>query len=121
MENRYRVVLYCDKSNDKLIENVKNGLLQRLSLPDSVLERLFSGQPIVVQHAVGNEQARQYKDAIEAAGGICTIEPISRIRNIDKEGFIERRSDERRSDAQQSGQRATTDRRQNARRRSTKD
>ena len=96
MENRYRVILYCSKSNDHLIEQVKDGLLQRLSLPDSVLEKLFSGQPIIVQHAVSNEQAMYYKDAIEAAGGVCEIESLSRVRNIDEAGFIERRDTERR-------------------------
>ncbi len=121
MENRYRVVLCCNKPNDKLIENIKSGLLQRLSLPDSVLERLISGQPIVVQHAASKEQARQHKDAIEAAGGICTIEPISLNRNIDDEGFIERREVERRSDEEHTGQLKNSDRRQKERRLSTKD
>ena len=116
MENRYRVVLYCSKSSEQLIEQVKNGLLQRLSLPDSVLERLFSGQPIVVEHAVSEEQALHYREAIEAAGGNCEIEPLTRIRKVDEAGFIERRDGERRGGDHRTAARPTTDRRQGDRR-----
>jgi hypothetical protein len=116
MENRFRVVLYCSKSNERLIEHVKNGLLQRLSLSDSVLEKLFSGQPIVVQHAVSEEKALQYRDAIEAAGGVCEVEPLSLNRSVDEVGFIERRESERRSDARRSEHGVIPDRRRGDRR-----
>jgi len=116
VENRYRVVLYCSQSNEQLIEQVKSGLLQRLSLPDSILEKLFSGQPIVVQHAVSEEQAQHYKEAIEAAGGICEVEPLTRIRTIDEAGFIERRDRERRGRDRRAEPRKTPDRRQGDRR-----
>ena len=116
MDNRYRVVLYCSQSSAQLIEQVKNGLLQRLSLPDSILEKLFSGQPIVVQHAVSEEQALHYNDAIEAAGGVCEVEPLSRIRSVDEAGFIERRDRERRGRDRRTESRKTPDRRQADRR-----
>lgn len=116
MENRYRVILYCSQSNERLIGQIKDGLLQRLSLPDSILEKLFSGQPIVVQHAVSEKQARDYKNAIEAAGGVCEIEPLTRIRSIDEAGFIERRSAERRGSDRRTEHRSTPDRRQGDRR-----
>lgn len=120
MENRYRVILYCSQSNEKLIEQVKNGLLQRLSLPDSILGKLFSGQPIVVQHAVSEEQALHYKDAIEAAGGVCEIEPLTRIRSVDDAGFIERRDSNRRGSDRRFQTRPTQDRRQGERRKQDK-
>lgn len=120
MENRYRVILYCSQSNERLIEQVKDGLLQRLSLPDSILEKLFSGQPIVVQHTVSEEQALHYKEAIEAAGGVCEIEPLTRIRNVDEAGFLERRDSDRRGSDRRSQARPTQDRRQGDRRRPDK-
>ncbi len=118
-EIRYRVILYCNKTSDRLIDQVKNGLLQRLSLPDSVLEKLFCGQPIVVQHSVDHEKAMHYQEAIEAAGGICEVEPLTRIRNIDDAGFIERREMDRRNPDQQSEEHKGLERRQGDRRKPT--
>jgi hypothetical protein len=56
------------------------------------------------------------KEAIEAAGGVCEIEPLTRTRSVDEAGFIERRDGDRRGSDRRSQPRPTQDRRQGDRR-----
>ena len=87
----YRVVFYASLSNQKLISTIRSRVVKFSQLPDIELKKLFSGQPLILYKAVDRELAIQYRAVISAAGGICEIEPLSRAREVDNIGFIERR------------------------------
>lgn len=93
---QYRVILYCSRSASRLVDRVKADLQSQLALSDQVLETMFSGQPIVMEQSVDHREAERIKAAVEAAGGSCEIEPLSRPRTIDPAGFVERRGEQRR-------------------------
>lgn len=97
----YRVILYCSLSNKELMETVKQRVAEYIDLPDKSLQKLFSGQPIILHHAVDRRLAQQYKSVINATGAVCEIEPLNHQRDIDDVGFIERRRKERRNEDMQ--------------------
>ena len=100
MIEKYRVILYSGESLPSLMEQMKKGILRRLNLPKESLEKLFGGQPIIVDQLISKAEAIKCKKALEAVGGACDIEPVSQFRQIDDLGFLERRLEWRRSDAE---------------------
>lgn len=114
----YRIVLYCSLSDEAVIETVRQRLHEALHLSEPLMEKLFSGQPVVIREGITREQALEHKEMIDATGAYCEIEPVTRMRRIDTAGFIERREeDERRALAdRRSHERANEGRRQSERR-----
>jgi uncharacterized protein YbjQ (UPF0145 family) len=50
--------------------------MQTLKTDGRGIEMLFAGKPVIIKRNVDAATAKQYKKAFEAAGAICTLEPI---------------------------------------------
>ncbi len=56
---------------------VKQAMKTLLKIDDQGIDRIFSGQSILLKKGVNAGKAEKYRRTIEAAGGLCRIEPIS--------------------------------------------
>lgn len=93
---QYRVILYCSQSDADIVEHLKKEVAERFGLSEDALDKLFSGQPVIMRQSVDRAEADKWKKSLEAAGGVCEIEPVTRWRKIDEYGLVERRMRKRR-------------------------
>jgi len=56
------------------VERVKQNLAKKFKLSSLVIERLFSGEPVVVKKNIERQKALKYREAFRQAGAVCTIE-----------------------------------------------
>jgi len=92
MNNELFDVVYIDTFDDLLAAEIfRHQIRQRFGLSEQQLHRLSSGHPTQIKRAVGYETALQYRNAIEAIGGVCWIQSINPLGQL-----IERRGSSRR-------------------------
>ena len=112
-------VLYIDKFTDSAkAASVKENLRKTFRLNDEHLDRLGSGEPVVIKKLVSLDEAQRYREAVISAGGVAWVQAL------DANGqHYERRQEHRRLLAdRRSYYRASSiqpDRRQSCGRRST--
>lgn len=77
MENSHYRVLFTGKLRPgSEVAEVKRKLAATFRLDPRALETVFTGEPVVVKQSVDYPTARKYRQAFEAAGAVCIIEPI---------------------------------------------
>ena len=118
MDQQYEV-LYIDKFTDGAkAEFVRNNLRQTFHLNNDHLDRLSTGQPVIIKKQVSFDEAIRYREAVVNAGGVACVQAL------DENGMHhERRQNKRRQVSdRRTHYRASSiqpDRRQNCGRRST--
>jgi hypothetical protein len=61
----------------KDIEIVKKAIMDLLKVDPGGIEHIFSGRPILLKKGVNAGTAERYRQAIEAAGAVCKVEPMA--------------------------------------------
>ncbi|OQX33883.1 MAG: hypothetical protein B0D91_13515 [Oceanospirillales bacterium LUC14_002_19_P2] len=69
----YKVVFEGQTHPDQHTEQVKQNFTDLFQAEPPQIERLFSGQPIIVRKNLRQQEARQYEEAITQAGAVCRI------------------------------------------------
>ncbi|WP_211827679.1 DUF805 domain-containing protein [Kistimonas asteriae] len=69
----YKVVFEGQTHSDQHTEQVKQNFTDLFQAEPPQIERLFSGQPIIVRKNLRQQEARQYEEAITRAGAVCRI------------------------------------------------
>ena len=75
--SEYRIVFSGKCYGDYETSEVKTALTDLLNLNTKKLERLFSGQRVIVKKNIDYETAEKYQNIFENAGAICTIELLT--------------------------------------------
>lgn len=73
---RYRVIFNGNISSGNNVETVKKRLASFFKGDKKKIERLFSGQPILIKKDTDFQTATKYMNTFKKAGAICTIEAI---------------------------------------------
>ena len=91
MEAQY-AVLYIDKFTDSAkAQYTRENLRETFHLADKHLDRLASGEPVVIKKLVSYDEALRYREAVVVAGGVAWVQAL------DPDGIHrERRQDKRR-------------------------
>jgi len=118
MSQQYEV-LYIDKFTDAAkAEFARNNLRLAFNLQDHHIDRLSSGDPVVIKKKVSYQEALKYQETVVNAGGVAWVQQL----DVNGE-HIERRQNKRRLlTDRRSHYRASSiqpDRRQSCGRRST--
>ncbi|GAA4650911.1 DUF805 domain-containing protein [Kistimonas scapharcae] len=69
----YKVVFEGQTHPDQHTEQVKQNFTDLFQAEPPQIERLFSGQPIIVRKNLRQQEARLYEEAITRAGAMCRI------------------------------------------------
>ena len=117
--NQQYEVLYIDKFTDAAkADYARNNLRQAFNLQEHHINRLSTGEPVVIKKKVTYEEALKYRAAVVDAGGVAWVQPLDangehiERRQNKRRQLIDRRSHYRASSIQ-------PDRRQNCGRRSS--
>jgi uncharacterized protein YbjQ (UPF0145 family) len=81
MSDHYKVIFEGTILPGKDIDSVKKKLMDLLNLDEMVMNRLFSGKPMVIRKNVDAETAENFRKAFETAGAICMIKPVEGTGN----------------------------------------
>lgn len=73
---RYQICFRGEITAGQNKESVKKQIAKLFKIPAKQVERLFSGQPVVIKKDIDRPTAAKYQKAIEQAGAICSIEPF---------------------------------------------
>jgi len=65
------------------INMVKSNVARVFSLPEDRIEKLFSGQRLVLKKDVDQTTAERYKTTLQRAGALCEIEEIKPVTHAD--------------------------------------
>lgn len=76
MSDYYKIVFEGKILPGKDVDSVKKSLMDLLNLDHMVMDRLFSGKPVVIRKDVDTETAENFRKAFEIAGAICMIKPV---------------------------------------------
>ncbi|MGI1677393.1 MAG: hypothetical protein K6L75_01555 [Cellvibrionaceae bacterium] len=83
--NQYEVV-YLDKFTDPMeAKSALKKLQETFGLAESHIEKLSSGEPVVIKKKVDLEEATLYQEAVARAGGVAWVQEIG------TDGFHEER------------------------------
>ncbi|MGH1472270.1 MAG: hypothetical protein ACRBCS_13850 [Cellvibrionaceae bacterium] len=74
--NQYEVV-YLDKfTNAVEAKTASKKLQQTFGLAESHIEKMSSGEPVVIKKQVDLEEANRYQEAVKKAGGVAWIQEV---------------------------------------------
>ena len=76
MTTLYNVTFEGKVAPGKELEAVKRAIMDLLKVDSRGIERIFSGRPILLKTGVNAGTAEKYRNAIEAAGAVCEVEPM---------------------------------------------
>jgi len=76
MSDHYKVIFEGTILPGKDADSVKKSLMDLLNQDEMVMDRLFSGKPMVIRKNADAETAENFRKAFEAAGAICMIKPV---------------------------------------------
>lgn len=77
MASHYNVIFAGRTLPGKEMDSVKMNLMNLLKTDSSAIDHLFSGKPVLIKKNLTAENAQKYQEAFEAAGAVCTLQPIS--------------------------------------------
>ena len=77
MTTLYNVIFEGKVAPGKDLESVKKAMMNLLKIDSQAIERIFSGRPISLKNGVNASTAEKYQKAIEAAGAVCKVEPMT--------------------------------------------
>jgi uncharacterized protein YbjQ (UPF0145 family) len=76
MSDHYTVIFEGKILPGKDVDSVKKSLMRLLNQDEMVMDRLFSGKPIVIRKNVDAKTAGTFRKAFETAGAICMIKQV---------------------------------------------
>ncbi|MCB2166552.1 MAG: hypothetical protein KQI78_02750 [Deltaproteobacteria bacterium] len=76
-ELRYQVIFRGKTVPDTPIEDVKANLAKLFKTNDVRINRLFSGQAVVLKKNLQQEEGERYRALLERAGALCQIVPLT--------------------------------------------
>jgi hypothetical protein len=76
-EVRYQVIFRGKTVPDTPIEDVKVNLANLFKTNDVRINRLFSGQVVVLKKGLGQEDGERYRVLLERAGALCEVVPLT--------------------------------------------
>jgi uncharacterized protein YbjQ (UPF0145 family) len=76
MSDHYKIIFEGKILPGKDIDSVKKNLMDLLNQDETVMDRLFSGKPMVIRKNADAKMAEKFRKAFEIAGAICTINPV---------------------------------------------
>lgn len=94
----YRIVFNGEVNRGHDVTRVKRNLSALFRTEAEIIDRLFSGRPVVLKQGLEAEVAIRYLSAMSEAGAVSRMEPMSAAAKATT-GFIERREAERRREA----------------------
>jgi uncharacterized protein YbjQ (UPF0145 family) len=77
MSDHYKVIFEGKILPGKDVDSVKKSLMSLLKQDEMVMDRLFSGKPMVIRKNVDAKTAGTFRKAFETAGAICTIKEVN--------------------------------------------
>jgi len=83
-DHLYKVVFSGQISEDISLEEVKNNLSKNLRLPREKVERLFSGNPLVVKKDIDYKTGKRYQHVFTKSGAKCDLIRIEESNNPDQ-------------------------------------
>lgn len=80
MKGQHYEVLYIDKFTDVAVaEYAKNNLRKLFQLDDKHIQRLSSGEPVVIKKDIDLDEAVKYRQAIAQAGGVAWVQSLNEL------------------------------------------
>jgi uncharacterized protein YbjQ (UPF0145 family) len=76
MDTRYNITFDGQTAPARDIQAVKDALMRTLRTDGRGIEMLFTGKPVIIKRNVDAATAQKYEKAFEAAGAICTLDPV---------------------------------------------
>jgi hypothetical protein len=76
-ELRYHVIFRGKTVPDTPIEDVKANLAKLFKTNDVRINRLFSGQAVVLKKGLPREEGERYRVLLERAGALCEVVPLT--------------------------------------------
>ncbi len=73
-DRKYHVLFYGEVAEGCSREKVKQNLMKMFQVPEQLIEKAYSGTPLLVKDGVDFQTAQQYKTIFEKAGTVCRIE-----------------------------------------------
>ena len=73
----YRVVFRGTVAPGYEVEQVKENMVRLFRVDKAQVERYFTGSPVVIKDNLDHETAVKYKEALEGAGALCSVEPVT--------------------------------------------
>lgn len=89
-EGEFQVIFRGELVGDRPEETVKQQLAALFRMPESKVEALFSGKPVVVKRNLDEATARKFEAAFRKAGAVCELRgPGSDVSGAAAEGTRE--------------------------------
>jgi hypothetical protein len=79
-EVRYQVIFRGKTVPDMPIEDVKANLAKLFKTNDVRINRLFSGQAVVLKKGLRQEEGERYRALLERAGALCEVVPLTAVQ-----------------------------------------
>ena len=76
MDEKYRLVFRGELLDGQHRAVVKRRLAERLKLDDAQVEKLFSGDPVIVKRDADKKTAATYQAVFKQAGGLLRVQPV---------------------------------------------
>lgn len=77
-QQRYKVIFRGKVTADRTVTEVKQALASLMQARVYQIEKLFSGQPVVIKKQVSSEVAAKYVAAFREAGAVVEVKPHTR-------------------------------------------
>lgn len=84
MATQYNIIFEGKVLPGKDVDSVKKGLMALLKADTKAIDRLFSGNPVVIQKNVDEATAEKFRKAFESAGALCAVEPVQEVKEAAK-------------------------------------
>lgn len=70
---KYKIVFYGELQKDQDLYSVKSRLSSILKIPLTLVEKIFTGKPVLLRTGLSLEEAQSFKTGIEKTGILCRL------------------------------------------------
>jgi len=92
MANTLYNVVFCDIKPGMQPEAVRRNFVHLFRVAPAAVDRFFKDSPSIIKENVDRHTAEKYKAAVEKAGGVCRIEPVTgdelKLEMVEQDGKV---------------------------------